>query len=478
MAAQILLIGSLAGGTSTVAKFAKGLKMAVVMADDITEAVSILCERRIEMAFLSADLDQGAFFNAYNEARLNTPVVAVGGADSVQNAVMSIRLGAIEYLTTPVEEKQLAELLSGLAEPTDATGPIARDEKTTAMLALAKKFAASNATVLLRGESGTGKEVLSKFIHDNSPRKNAPFVSVNCAAIPENLLESELFGHEKGAFSGAVNKRLGKFQQADGGTLLLDEISEMDLSLQAKLLRAIQERVIDPVGATKPVSVDIRLIATTNRNLEDHVREGNFREDLYFRLNVAAIELPALRKRPADILALSDHFAQKFADQYDMGKIKIADDAKQKLTNCYWKGNVRELENTLHRAILLMTGDTLTADDIEISAMSREAAQSAQSANVQAAPPAPQPPQQPVNLGAANAYAAAQGGYQQAGITNTGGMIGRSMHEIEKEVILGTLDYCGGNRNQAANMLGISIKVLRDKIEAFDTPQPAQHIAK
>jgi len=479
MAAQILLIGHLAGGSSAIAKFAKGLKMSVLTAEDAAEAISILCEKRIEMAFLSADLDQGAFFNAYNEARLNTPIVAVGGADSVQNAVLSIRLGAIEYLTTPVEEKQLAELLGGLAEPPETNGPIARDDKTTAMLALAKKFAASNATVLLRGESGTGKEVLSKFIHDNSPRKNAPFVSVNCAAIPENLLESELFGHEKGAFSGAVNKRLGKFQQADGGTLLLDEISEMDLSLQAKLLRAIQERVIDPVGATKPVPVDIRLIATTNRNLEDHVREGNFREDLYFRLNVAAIELPALRERPADILALSEHFAQKFADQYDIGKIKIAADAQQKLTNCYWKGNVRELENTLHRAILLMTGETLTADDIEISAMSREAAQDLNHAPAptQAQMPPPPAPQPQVHVGAANAYAAAQGGYQQAGITNTGGMIGRSMHEIEKEVILGTLNYCGGNRNQAANMLGISIKVLRDKLDAFDT-QPAQHAAQ
>lgn len=472
MAAQILLIGDLAGGASAIAKYAKGLKMAVLVAENIPSAIELLCEKRLEMAFISADLDLPEFFSAYNEARLNTPIVTVGGADSVQNAVMSIRLGAIEYLTTPVEEKQLAELLNGLADTGDTSGPIARDEKTTAMLALAKKFAASNATVLLRGESGTGKEVLSKFIHDNSPRKNAPFISVNCAAIPENLLESELFGHEKGAFSGAVNKRLGKFQQADGGTLLLDEISEMDIALQAKLLRAIQERVIDPVGATKPVPIDIRLIATTNRNLEDHVREGNFREDLYFRLNVAAIDLPALRERPGDILALSEHFTKKFADQYEMGTITIADDAKQKLTSCYWKGNVRELENTIHRAVLLMTGDTLTADNIEISAMSREAAQSAAP---QAAPAAPTPAPQPApSMGAANAYAAAQGGYQQAGITNTGGMIGRPMHEVEKELILGTLDYCGGNRTQAATMLGITIKVLRDKLEAFDAPAPQQ----
>lgn len=481
MTAQILLIGDLAGASGAVAKYAKKLKMDVLTAKDITSAVEVLCQQRVDMAFLSADLEQTDFFGAYNEARLNTPVVSVGGADSVQNAVMSIRLGAIEYLTTPIDEKQLGELLDELADNPNQGGPIARDDKTTAMLALAKKFAASNATVLLRGESGTGKEVLSRFIHDNSPRKNAPFISVNCAAIPENLLESELFGHEKGAFSGAVNKRLGKFQQADGGTLLLDEISEMDLSLQAKLLRAIQERVIDPVGATKPVPVDIRLVATTNRNLEDHVREGNFREDLYFRLNVAAIELPALRERPADILALSEHFAQKFAEQYELPRITIADDAKEKLTSAYWKGNVRELENTLHRAILLMTGEELKAENIEISAMSREAAEANTPAEAEApAEGAQQAPQQQApnpNMGATGAYAAAQGGYQQGGITNTGGMIGRQMHEVEKELILGTLDYCGGNRNQAANMLGISIKVLRDKLQAFDD-SPKQQAAK
>ena len=463
MSTRLLLVGDLSDTKATLATETKGKNTTLLTSNGIEGAIKTLCGERVEMVFISADLDLSEFFSAYREARLNTPVVAVGGSDSVQNAVSAIRLGAIEFLTTPLDTNQLAELLKGLEA--GGGGPIAADEASRKMLELAKKFAASDATVLLRGESGTGKEVLSRFIHENSPRKDQPFVTVNCAAIPENLLESELFGHEKGAFSGAVSKRLGKFQQADKGTLLLDEISEMDMGLQAKLLRAIQERIIDPVGATKPVPVDIRLIATTNRDLEDHVRQGNFREDLYFRLNVAAVELPPLRDRPQDVLALAAHFIQKFGQQYEMGDITLTEAAKEKLTGCYWKGNVRELENTIHRALLLKTGDKLDADDIEISAMSREQSP----ADAPQAGPEPQ-----ANPSATGAYAAAQEGYQAGSITRTGGMIGRSMQEVEAELILGTLDYCGGNRTQAANMLGISIKALRDKLQTLDTPNPDQ----
>lgn len=465
MAGKLLVIGDIAQVQASLVKHKpQGVEVSAVSTAE--QAINTLCSEQINMAFISAELDLSSFFNAYRDAHLNTPIVAIGSAENVQNAVMAIRLGAIEYLTPTLNKEQIQELLANLL-PTEQ-GPIATDEKSQKMLALAKKFAASNATVLLRGESGTGKEVLSRYIHEQSPRKEKPFISVNCAAIPENLLESELFGHEKGAFSGAVNKRIGKFQQADKGTLLLDEISEMDLALQAKLLRAIQERVIDPVGSNTPVPVDIRLIATTNRDLEDHVREGNFREDLYFRLNVAAVELPPLRERPQDILALSAHFTQKFAEQYELGTITLTQKAQEKLQSCYWKGNVRELENTIHRAILLMNGTKLEADDIEISAMSRDIGQQTQ----ETAPLIHQEPQ--TIIPAAGAYAAAQGGYQNGGhITQTGGniggnIVGRSMQEVEKELILGTLNYCGGNRNQAANMLGISIKALRDKLQGLD----------
>ena len=461
MTARLLLVGNLSELKATLAK---GKKTTLFTSDTSENAIKLLCEERIEMVFISAEMDLSEFFGAYREARLNTPVVAVGGSESVQNAVSAIRLGAIEFLTTPLNSKQLTEILDGL--DTGQSGPIAADDASKKMLQLAKKFASSNATVLLRGESGTGKEVLSRYIHENSPRKDQAFVTVNCAAIPENLLESELFGHEKGAFSGAVSKRLGKFQQADKGTLLLDEISEMDMALQAKILRAIQERIIDPVGGTKPVPVDIRLIATTNRDLEDHVRQGNFREDLYFRLNVAAVELPPLRERPADIMALTDYFLQKFAAQYEMGDISLTDAAKDKLKSCFWKGNVRELENTIHRALLLLTGNQLDADDIEISAMSREhAPQPAENAPLQ------QPATNQTSPNAMSAYAVAQEGYQAGSITKSGGMIGRSMQEVEKELILGTLDYCGGNRTQAANMLGISIKALRDKLTSLQNAE-------
>jgi two-component system response regulator FlrC len=215
--------------------------------------------------------------------------------------------------------------------------------------------------VLVTGESGTGKEVIARHLHQKSLRKDKPFVAVNCAAIPDNLLESELFGHEKGAFTGAVARRIGKFEEASGGTLLLDEISEMDVRLQAKLLRALQERMIDRVGGNQPVKVDLRIIATSNRNLGDAVREGSFREDLFYRLNVVHLRLPALRERPGDILALADHFAKKYAEINGLPLRPDFSEARKLLLTNSWRGNVRELENTIHRAVLLAQGDPRSA---------------------------------------------------------------------------------------------------------------------
>ena len=217
---------------------------------------------------------------------------------------------------------------------------------------------------MITGESGTGKEVLARYVHSRSNRAKRPFISINCAAIPEHLLESELFGHEKGAFTGAVARRIGKFEEATGGTLLLDEISEMDVRLQSKLLRAIQERVIDRVGGTKPVPVDIRIIATSNRNLSDAVREGTFREDLLFRFNVVNLKIPPLRDRPADILELAQHFAKKYADANGVPLRPISADARRILTSNRWQGNVRELENTIHRSVLMAQGDEIGPEAI------------------------------------------------------------------------------------------------------------------
>ncbi len=269
-------------------------------------------------------------------------------------AVAAIHAGAKEYIPLPPDPELIAAILAAVAN--DTREMIYRDEAMAKVVKLAQQIAGSDASVMITGESGTGKEVLARYVHTHSQRAKRPFISINCAAIPEHLLESELFGHEKGAFTGAVARRIGKFEEATGGTLLLDEISEMDVRLQSKLLRAIQERVIDRVGGTKPVPVDIRIIATSNRNLADAVRDGTFREDLLFRLNVVNLKIPPLRDRPADILELSQHFAKKYAQANGVPVRPISADARRVLTTNRWPGNVRELENTIHRAVLMAPG--------------------------------------------------------------------------------------------------------------------------
>ncbi|MCB1518128.1 MAG: sigma-54-dependent Fis family transcriptional regulator, partial [Hyphomicrobiaceae bacterium] len=290
------------------------------------------------------------------------------------------------------------------------------------------------------GESGTGKEVMAKYLHARSKRAGRPFISVNCAAIPEALLESELFGHEKGAFTGAVGRRIGKFEEADGGTLLLDEISEMDVRLQAKLLRAIQEKVIDRVGGTKPVPVNIRILATSNRDLGEAVREGSFREDLLFRLNVVNLRLPALRDRPEDIAALAGHFVVKYAAANGLSERKLSDAALRDLRRAPWPGNVRELENTLHRAVLLSSDEVIEPEHILLPDGSGLAEVGRSSIAADAA-------------ATANAVAMS--------------LVGRTVADVERDLILDTLDHCLGNRTHAANILGISIRTLRNKLNQY-----------
>ena len=292
--------------------------------------------------------------------------------------------------------------------------------------------------VLLTGETGTGKELFARGIHMASARAAEPFAALNCAAIPENLLESELFGHEKGAFTGAVARRIGKFEEANGGTLLLDEISEMHPRLQAKLLRAIQEREIDRVGGTQPVKVDFRLIATSNRDLEEEVRRGGFREDLYFRLNVVSLHLPPLRARPGDIPALATHFAAKYAEANGVPTPRLSDEAMAMLRAHHWRGNVRELENTMHRAVLIAQGDSIGPEAIRLTAPPRSA-------------------DAPAAAGAAVAAATAA----------RGALVGRTVADVERDLILETLSHCLGNRTHAANILGISIRTLRNKLKLY-----------
>ena len=317
------------------------------------------------------------------------------------------------------------------------------------MIQLADQVARSEASILVTGESGVGKEVMARYLHENSRRKDKPFISVNCAAIPDNLLESELFGHEKGAFTGAVARRIGKFEEADGGTLLLDEISEMDARLQAKLLRAIQERVIDRVGGTKPVKVDIRIIATSNRDLARAVSEGTFREDLLYRLNVVNLRLPSLRERPGDIAVLADHFVKKYAAANGVAARPLSAEAKRAIVAHRWPGNVRELENAMHRAVLLATGMEIDVEAIRLPdgrPLEVDTSASAASPAMDAGP-------------AARAA--------QAADAVTRSFVGQTVAAMEKTLILDTLTHCLGNRTHAANILGISIRTLRNKLNEY-----------
>ncbi|HEY8290638.1 MAG TPA: sigma-54 dependent transcriptional regulator, partial [Acetobacteraceae bacterium] len=301
---------------------------------------------------------------------------------------------------------------------------------------LIERVATSDATVLITGESGTGKEVVARAIHGRSRRKGGRFVAINCAAMPESLLESELFGHEKGAFSGAIARRVGKFEAADHGTLLLDEISEMDVRLQAKLLRALQEREIDRLGGAAPVKVDVRILATTNRDLPAEVARGRFREDLYFRLNVVSLRIPALRERPGDIAALAEHFARRYADVNGLPLRPLSSAALLRLTSHEWRGNVRELENTLHRAVLL-------ADTAEIDLPAIELAPSGSAGGIGGGQP---------NRAQGQGIAA---------------LVGRRMEEVERDLIIETLGHTLGNRTHAATILGISIRALRNKLRDY-----------
>jgi two-component system, response regulator FlrC len=317
-----------------------------------------------------------------------------------------------------------------------------RDEAMARVVRLARQIAPSDASVLITGESGTGKEVLARYLHAHSLRARGPFVSVNCAAIPDQLLESELFGHEKGAFTGAVARRIGKFEEANGGTLLLDEISAMDARLQAKLLRALQERAVDRVGGTRPVPVDIRVIATSNRNLDAAVRDGSFRDDLLFRLNVVNLKIPPLRERPADILALAEHFAGKYATLNGLPPRELPAASRRQLAANRWPGNVRELENAMHRAVLLATGDEIGI----------EAIIAPDGARLEGAMPlAVIPPARTASAAAAVSRA----------------LVGCTVAEVERALIFATLDHCLGNRTHAANVLGISIRTLRNKLNEY-----------
>jgi two-component system response regulator FlrC len=366
------------------------------------------------------------------------PTVMITAYGTVEDAVAAIKAGARDFLTKPFSPQDLLHLVRGILQETggeaerDPSTPrafgegelVTRSPAVGRVLAVAEGVAASRAPVLIQGESGTGKELLARFIHSAGPRRQQPFVAVNCAALPRELLESELFGHERGAFTGAIARKLGKFELANRGTILLDEISEMEPSLQAKLLRVLQEHEVDRLGGARPVAIDARVIATTNRELRPMVASGTFRRDLYYRLHVVPLTLPPLRERAEDIDVLVDHFCARFRP----GRaVTLEPAAHAYLKRHPWPGNVRELEHVIERALLLASASTITLADLQLE---------------EEAPP----------LEAASA---------------AGSLAGLTVHEVERRLIFETLKRTNNNRSHAARMLGISVRTLRNKLAEY-----------
>jgi two-component system response regulator FlrC len=396
----------------------------------------IICDLKIE------GMDGLQFMRQLKKKGTNIPVVMITAYGNVQNAVEAMKLGAVDFVSKPFTIETIDRVIRSVLKNTSIGCESFEEEdfrfmivgehpKLRRIIRLALDVADSKASILIQGESGTGKEILARFIHKNSKRASKPFVAVNCAALPESLLESELFGHEKGAFSGAIRLRKGKFEQANGGTILLDEISEMNPHLQAKLLRVLQEFEVDRLGGSAPIPVDVRVISTTNRDIKKMVQSTQFREDLYYRLNVIPVYLPPLRERKEDIPILVEHFIKKYTRNNGKRGISITDEAIDVLINHCWPGNVRELENVIERAILVCGDGKI----------------------------------KPLHLGIDDAL----------GIDSSrlGGLqVGVKLREMEKALILETLKHMKGNRTHASRVLGISLRTLRNKLREYSREGP------
>lgn len=358
------------------------------------------------------------------------PVLIMTAYGSISNAVEAMRNGAVDYLEKPFSTEKLVRIVEKYVNvQLTSQEPVANDPETKRLFQLAKKVAQTDSSVMIMGESGTGKEVLARYIHENSPRSKRPFVAINCAAIPENMLEATLFGHEKGAFTGAHQSNEGKFEQANGGTLLLDEISEMDISLQAKLLRVLQEKEVERIGGKKTIPLDIRVLATSNRNLRQEVEKGNFREDLYYRLCVFPLTWKPLRERPADIIPLAQYLIAHKVAQSGGKSVELQACAEARLRQHRWPGNIRELDNVVQRALILCSDGRITADDIFI------------------------PEEEPLaDLDSSELE------------TDNASALGEDLKKREFELILDTLRSLGGSKKQTAEKLGISPRTLRYKL--------------
>jgi len=444
---RLLIVGGLSGQLSAAAKIAMDRGARVAFSGDVEAALTALRRGQgADLLLVDVRQDIARLVRGLAAERFAVPVIACGVKSDADAAVAAIRAGAKEFIPLPPDAELIAAVLEAVAE--ESRDLIAADPAMKKVIALADQVAGSEASILITGESGSGKEVIAKYLHQKSRRADKPLISINCAAIPENLLESELFGHEKGAFTGAVARRIGKFEEAEGGTILLDEISEMDVRLQAKLLRVLQERVIDRVGGAKPIRINIRVLATSNRDLREEVRKGAFREDLFFRLNVVNLTVPPLRDRPGDIFALADHFAKKYAQLNAIAFRPISEDGRRAIASAAWPGNVRELENAIHRAVLLAQGPEIGREAIRL------------------------PDGMPLQQSTAPLPAGENGET----------LVGRTVAEVEQALILQTLGHCLGNRTHAATILGISIRTLRNKLKQYteegaSVPPPAERMS-
>ena len=408
--------------------------LTALAAGEASEALRLLASEEIALVISDVQMPGPSGYellSAIKRLRPHLPVVLMTAYGTVSQAVAAMREGATDYIVKPFDARALIDmarrLLAARVMPNEL---VAVDPESRRTVSLARKIAASDATVLITGESGTGKEVFARFIRDNSVRADRTYVAINCAAIPENMLEATLFGYEKGAFTGALAAHAGKFEQAQGGTLLLDEISEMNLGLQAKILRVLQEREVERLGSSRTISLDVRLIATSNRDLPEEVRAARFRADLYYRLNVMSLRLPALRERRGDILPLARRAMQSCA-RGTQAPLALTPAAEHKLLQYDWPGNARELTNIVQRAAWLAAGGCIDVADLDLGGVQP-------AAQIPAASPQPQ--------------------QQEAGL-------GHDLKERERELILATLRSTGGSRKLAAERLGISPRTLRHKLQ-------------
>ncbi len=396
----------------------------VLTAVDGSSALEILDREHIGLVVSDLQMqpmDGATLLDKIRELHPTLPAVLMTAHGTIQSAVDLMRSGAADYLVKPFAAEQLKDIVDRYLKPADDAGrPVAADPASLELLRIAERVAATEATVTISGESGCGKEVIARFIHEQSPRRDAPFVAINCAAIPENMLEAVLFGHEKGAFTGATHAHAGKFEQADNGTLLLDEISEMDLGLQAKLLRVIQEREVERIGGRKVIPLNVRVLATTNRDLRQYVSDGRFREDLFYRLNVFPLHIAPLRERREDILPLADMAVHRHASA-EQSAVTLSSAARERLLAHDWPGNVRELENLMQRTLILLRGNEIDAHDLAFEA--------GQAANFE----------------------------RDAGLSQ-----GLRNHEFQ--MIIDAMRQHGGKRAAVADALGISPRTLRYKL--------------